>query len=409
MKKAVNYFRGNIRVQVECPYPERLVNVCAQNGIEFWDLTRVSPTTVHISMHIKGYRKLSNLSERAGFEIRQVRKSGVPFFLWKLRKRYVLLAGMVLMFMTVWGMSLFVWEIDVRGNEKVSAQQILATLKELGVGIGSFGPTVSTEAISNEVLLKLPDLSWIAVNVSGSHADVLVRERIPKPDIPDENAPTMVYAVKSGIITKILAFEGKDVAAVGNTVQAGDILVTGIMDSLCSGRRTVHAMAEVYARTWYDISSETPLAMTEKSYTGETRTRTAVIFAGRRINLYFNGGISFENYDKMTTENTLKLPTGNILPIRIVTEKYTEYTAYEARLSVLRASELLQQGLLDRLKARIGDGEIKKTEFETSEENGVLKVTLHAECLEQIAAERPFTAEELQQAQTPPADPDKKP
>ncbi|SHH92551.1 similar to stage IV sporulation protein [Sporobacter termitidis DSM 10068] len=401
MKKAVNYIRGSVRVFVECPYPERLVNVCAQNDIEFWDLERVSPTVVHITMHIHGYRRLGALAEKAGFEIRQVQKTGVPFFLWKLRKRYVLLAGMLLMFLTVWGLSMFVWEIDVQGNETVSSQEILASLKELGVGIGSFGPTISSEAISNDMLLKIPELSWIAVNVRGSHADVLVRERLPKPDILDEKAPTMVYATKSGIITKMSVLEGARVCAEGSTVQAGDILVTGVMDSLSSGKRTVHAMAEVYARTWYELSAQMPLETTAKTYTGEKKTKTAVILAGKRINFYFNGGISFAHYDKMTTENTLKLPTGNILPVTIVKEKYSEYTTSGARLAILKADQILQKDLLDRLQLRIGDGSVTTTAFETSEENGVLKVTLKAECLEQIAAERPFTAEELQQALQP--------
>ena len=401
MKRALNYLRGNVRVLVECPYPERLVNICAQNGVEFWDLVRESPTEVFVTMHIGGYRRLATLASKAGFAIRDVKKAGVPFFLWKLRKRYVLLAGVLLMFLTVWGLSLFVWEIDVAGNETISSQQILASLKELGVGIGSFGPAVSTEAISNDMILKLPGLAWIAVNVSGSHADVLVRERVPKPPIVDEKAPVMVYAVKSGIITKMSVLEGKEVCHIGNTVQAGDILVTGIMDSLTSGRRTVHAIAEVYARTWYDLSAQLTLGAAEKTYTGEKQTKTALILAGHRINLYFNGGISFKYYDKMTTETVLKLPTGNVLPIAIVKEKYDEYTMSDIRLSILQAEEILQKDLLGRLKAQLLSGDIVRTEFETSEHNDVLTVTLHAECLEQIAAERPFTASELLEAQTP--------
>ena len=392
---------GTSRVLVECPYPERLVNVCAQNDIEFWDLDRVSPTEVRITMHIGGYRSLAVLAPKAGFEIRDIKKTGVPFFLWKLRKRYVLLVGVLAMFLTVWGLTLFVWEIDVYGNEKVPTQQILATLRELGVGIGAFGPTVSTEAISNDVLLRLPELSWIAVNVSGSHADVLVRERIPKPPILDEDAPVMVYAVKSGIITKMSVLEGKNTCKIGDTVQAGELLVTGIMDSRCSGRRTVHAMAEVYARTWYDLSAQITLITWHKTYTGEKQTKTALLLAGRRLNLYFYGGISFANYDKMTTENTLKLPTGNVLPIAIIKEKYDEYTVTEYRMSLLDAELILQQDLLDRLRAQLSGGEIVRTEFETSEADDVLTVTLHAECLEQIAAERPFTEQELLEAQTP--------
>jgi similar to stage IV sporulation protein len=401
MKKAVNYLRGNVRVLVECPYPERLVNICAQNGIEFWDLSRFSPTEVRITMHIDGYRRLSTIATKAGFEIRDVKKTGVPFFLWKLRKRYVLLAGVLMMFLTVWGLSLFVWEIDVKGNETLPSWQILASLRELGIGIGSFGPAISSEAISNDMLLKLPELAWIAVNVSGSHADVLVRERVPKPPILDEKAPVMVYALKSGIITKMSVLEGKNVCKVGDTVQAGDLLVTGIMDSLVSGRRTVHALASAYARTWYDLSAKMTLGAAEKTYTGEKQTKTALILAGYRVNLYFNGRISFEHYDKMTNENILKLPTGNVLPIAIVKENYKEYTMSDVRLSILRAEEILQKDLLGRLKAQLLDGEIVSAEFETSEQNDVLTVTLHAECLEQIAGSRPFTASELLEAQTP--------
>lgn len=402
MKKAVNFFRGSIRVSVECPYPERLVNVCAQNEIEFWDLKRLSATTVHITMFIGGYQRLRALADKAGFEIRQVKKTGVPFFLWKIRKRYVLVAGMLLMFLSVWGMSLFVWEIDVRGNKDVPPQLILQALHELGVGIGSFGPAIKSEAISNDMLLKIPQLAWIAVNVSGSHADVLVRERVPKPPITDENTPMMVCAVKSGIIAKMSVLEGANVFTVGDTVQAGDVIVTGIMNSLTSGRRSVHAMADVEARTWYELSCRMPLNTLSKTYTGETITKTALIFAGKRINLYLNGRISFDNYDKITKENVIKLPTGNILPIAVVTEKYSEYTAAQTELTVLSAEEILQKRLLDRLKLQVTDGEIVKTEFSTEMDNGVIKVTLKAECLEQIAAERPFTAEELAEAAKPP-------
>jgi similar to stage IV sporulation protein len=402
MKKAVNYLRGNIRVRVESPYPERLVNICAQNDIEFWDLKRFSPTTVHISMHINGFRKLQSLADKAGFEIREVKKTGVPFFLWKLRKRYILLGGMLMMLLAVWGLSMFIWELDVHGNETVSSQEILEALEELGVGLGSFGPAVKSEAISNDMLLRIPKLSWIAVNISGSHADILVRERIPKPLIVDENAPTMVYALKSGIIAKMSVLEGARMFTEGETVQAGDVIVSGVMDSIASGKRIVHAMAEVQARTWYEIPAQTVLQTRKKEYTGKTKTKTAVIIAGIRINFYFNGGISFQNYDKITTENFLVLPTGNMLPLIIVREKYAEYTPRDTRLGILEAQELLQKRLMERLKLQIGDGEIVSTAFDTSLEGDVLKVMLRAECLEQIAAERPFTPEELQQVTLPP-------
>jgi similar to stage IV sporulation protein len=145
------------------------------------------------------------------------------------------------------------------------------------------------------------------------------------------------------------------------------------------------------------------LDTSKKDYTKEVKTKTAIIIAGIRINLYINGGISFDNYDKITTEKPVVLPTGNVLPIAIVKEKYTEYHTVGAKLTILAAEELLHKRLMDRLMLKIGDGEVVQATFDTSIEGDVIKVTLRAECLEQIAAERPFTADEIQKANEVPS------
>ena len=38
MQWIVNRLRGELRVVARGPFPERLMNVCAQNGISFWAL-----------------------------------------------------------------------------------------------------------------------------------------------------------------------------------------------------------------------------------------------------------------------------------------------------------------------------------------------------------------------------------
>lgn len=395
MQKALNYFRGNIRVEVHCQYPERFVNVCAQNGVEFWDLQRVSRNSVLVTMHIAGYKKLISVSKTGGFTMKPVKKTGVPFFLWHLRKRYALLVGMLVCIIGVWTLSLFIWEIDVTGNETVPSAEILQALEEMGIGIGSFGPTVANEQISNEILQKITELSWITVNVSGSHANVLVRERIQAPEIVDEDIPTMIYAQKSGIIYKMNVYEGVRVCQVGDTVLAGDIIVSSIADSLSSGTRLVHAMADVYARTWYEMSVQMPLSMSEKNYTGRTRTKTAIIFAGKRINIYFNSGILWSDYDKITVENKIVLPTGNVLPITIVRETYSEYERTDATMDEETAEELLKERLLTQLEKSLSQGEITGMLFSTSVQDGVITVTLKAECIELISGMRELTDEEL--------------
>ncbi len=395
MSKIVNYLRGSIRIQTECRYPERFINICAQNGVEFWDLERVNENTVNITMNIGGYRRLRLLQKEGGFAVKPVRKKGAPFLLWRVRKRYTLIGGMVLCLFMAWFLSLFIWEIEVSGNETVPTADIMSALEELDVGIGTFGFSVTPEYISNEVLQKIPKLSWITVNVNGGRADVLVRERVMKPEMVDENEPTLVYAKKAGIITEMIVLAGKSTAAVGDTVLPGDVLVTGVMESKSSDTRFVHAMGDIYARTWYELSAEMPLNMYEKSYSGEEKTKTAVIIAGKRLNLYINSGIPWQCYDKITERKNVSLPDGTRLPITVVKEMYTEYAKRSATFEETAAEEILKKELLAALNEKIGGGEIVTEHFVKHVSNGKITVTLSAECTEQIGEIRPLTNEEM--------------
>lgn len=205
----------------------------------------------------------------------------------------------------------------------------------------------------------------------------------------------MIYAKKSGVVSRMTVLNGQSVVNAGDTVLGGEVLVSGLMESLSSGTRGVHALAEVYARTWYELSAQMPLQTQRKTYTGGTKKKRSVLIMDKKINFFINSGISYDNYDKIVRDNRLRLPTGNVLPIVFRTEEYAEYTPEVSEMDAAVAEELLQQRLLQRLAALIEDGEAVKTEFTSAVEAGVITVTLHAECSEQIAAARDFTTDEL--------------
>ena len=52
---------------------------------------------------------------------------------------------------------------------------------------------------------------------------------------------------------------------------------------------------------------------------------------------------------------------------------------------------MLKTQLVDELQKIIGDGIIDKTDFEVSEVDGLLTVTMNAQCTEDIALEIPAT------------------
>jgi len=396
MQSMVNFFAGQVRLEVTCPYPERFMNLCAQNDVGFWDLVRVDALTVQVTMRMKGYRKLRPLLQNLNAEVKPIKRAGVPVFWRRVRRRYVLLAGLILTLAAIWIMNLYIWDIRVEGNETIPAAVILSSLDELGVGIGTFGPSVETEALRNQMLLRLEDLAWITVNLNGSRATVIVRERVHAPQMFPEGIPTAVYATQSGVIEQMTIWAGTPLVEVGSTVVMGQDLITGRMESAARGSRFVRADAEIFARTWHELSMSTPLEQTEKVHTGETSTKNILFFGQRRINLFLNSGISHITYDKIVNESDFHLPGGIVLPIRLERRIYAAYEPVVTRLDETTAALFLQEQLMTRLETLIGShGQVLRADFEVEIKAGIVTVHLRAETREQIAAIRRMREDEL--------------
>lgn len=384
MLSVVNFFRGYLEVEIVGPYPERFINICSQNGITFWNLNREDRDRLTARVRVLEIARLRELAQNALCEVRVLSQRGAPFFVWKFRKRYLFIAGFLFFALVLYFSSLRIWDIKVYGNHKVSEERILKNLREIGVGIGTSSSKIDPEFIENSMLLRIPELSWLTVNVRGSKAEVEVRERSDPPKIVDKKIPCNVVARRGGIITKLVVLDGSTQVEVGDTVTEGQLIASGVMDTVV-GMRLVHAMAQVEARTWYTINAKIPAKINIKEYTEEKILKTAVIIAGHRLNLYFNSSIPYERCDKIVKKTQLSLPGGYVLPITWVTENYLEYNTHQGQLDAEVAAYILRQGLKSRLEEMVPEGEILRTDYTLALDGSFYTMTLTAECLEDIA------------------------
>ena len=319
-------------------------------------------------------------------------QSGVPFFLGRFRRRYALLVGLALSLTAVCVLSQFVLTIEVEGNEAVSTAEILTELRRQGLRPGVYGPGLDEGTISSAALLGLPELAWMSVNLHGIRAEVLVREAVPAPEVDDEEQVGSIVARSSGIVTHIEPLSGEALVAQGDTVLAGEVLISGAvtldapqyseLENL--GQILVRAQGQVFARTWHTMTASIPLEAQVKSYTGEKASRWTLSILGHRIDFFGKSGISFPEYDKITDTWALTLPGGREMPLALSRETCRAYTIAAAPVDADAAERLLEERLLEALRARLGDGEVVHTSFSSAQRDGRLEVTLQAECTEEI-------------------------
>lgn len=401
LKKAVKLLRGSVCVRAKSAYPERMLNLCSARGIEFWDVRWIDDTALSFCVARGDLRALRRAAEGCGAEVSIERTAGTPFFFARLRRRHALFAGGILCAALLLVNSLFIWDFEVTGNETVPTETILHALSEHGVHRGTFIYSFRSQDICNRVLPELKDLCWVAVNVRGCKAYVQVRERVRAPERVNESEPTNVIAAKPGLITKVRALDGEKRVLPGTSVQQGQLLIAGVVDTGGTEKpsvttRFLAGKGEVWARTWYDLTVRVPLTYEKKVYTGKEKRSHTLIWGENRLKIGAKGSsICNVDCDKIKNQTQWTLFGLFALPVTWETETLLPYELEVTPRSRADAEAQGKDMLETYLAALLGEaGSVTQRRFSTAVEGDTLVVTLSAECEEQIGKEVPIAVSE---------------
>ena len=203
MKRAMNYVRGTATLTARGLFPERLLNLCAQEGVPCWGGEWADSQTLRLVTFRRKLPVLRRLAQRAGCDIQVEGRWGLPDFLGRFRQRYAFLLGLALSLLAVCILSRFVLTIEVTGNEKVPTARILSQLRQEGVRPGVYGPGLDRTAIAQRALRDLEELSWMSINLYGTRLEVVVREAVQSPEMVDTQGYYDVVAEADGIVTQV--------------------------------------------------------------------------------------------------------------------------------------------------------------------------------------------------------------
>lgn len=392
MKKLINLLRGYVEWRVTGAFPERMLNLCAQHRLPFWRLRWQDSTTFSFRTALDHRRKVEELAQRAMCETKVLACRGLGAAALQLGKRWGFLLGLALCLAAVGVLSRFLLVVDVTGNETVPDAVILSELQRLGVKPGVYGPSVAEKETANRALMALPQLSYMAINIYGTRAEVTVREAVEAPDLLDETVPADIVAGASGIIVDIRTDAGHARFQEGDIVAEGEVLISGSMDlqepvggTVDLGYLVVRAAGSVRARTWRTLEETIPLTVGQKEYTGEERSLYSLQILWGQLDFFKNSSISYGKYDKIICTRMLTV-AGREMPLGLTTVTLREYTVAQAPLNVEEAEERLKQALEMRLRDLMdaNDGIVLHSDLVTRINGDYLTVTLLAECEEEI-------------------------
>lgn len=343
--------RGYVMIEVSGYAVERFINMAAHKGLYIWNVRR-GADAVSMNVSVKAFRELKSCAKKTGSRIRIAERRGLPFALHRYRKRKLLMAGFAVFVLALYALSLFVWRVDVAGNERLGKEAVAEFCGARGLRPGAFKGRVDVKALERELLAGFEDIGWVNVHIKGTNASVSLKEVIPPQVIVDRKTPCDIVAEKDALVESVAASAGTPMVKPGDVAGEGDILVSGELvvknDETGIIKEYVHANAMVLGKLYYEINLDIPLEYTEKAYTRNTKKRYGLILFGNTLQIPEKDA-PFECFDRSTSRTQLSFGSDYPLPVILLTTVYKEFTPVTKTRTAEQAKELSQRLVTGRI------------------------------------------------------------
>ncbi|WZL74635.1 sporulation protein YqfD [Clostridiaceae bacterium 35-E11] len=386
--KLWNFFRGYVVIKIEGLNLEKFINYAIARGVYLWDIIRVDYTTLQAKVGLEGYKELRHIVKRAGCKVKISTKIGYPFFMHKFKARKMFMVGFIIAIIIIVVSTSFIWNIEIYGNDTLSKQVIIKNLNQLGLYPGVLKHKLNITQIENNMMIELENLVWIGVEIQGTKAIVEIVENTEAPLKLTLDTPCDIIAEKKGVVEKVVAKNGDAQVEKGDIVKEGEILITGQIIREGLDTRYVHALGEVYAKTYYEGNDEMSFIHRRKIKTGNKITRRIIKIGNSQIIL--SGGEIPYNHAIIEKKNK-SLPTWrNIkIPVEIIIEEYYEAVEKKEKLDKSTVKKALQEKILVKLMSNMPEETIiLNKDIKFYEEKDRIKSKIIIEALEQIGKQK---------------------
>lgn len=178
-------------------------------------------------------RKYKNALSNIEYTVSDIK--GLPAVFLNFRHRYGIIVGFLIAIIYILYASSFVWDIRIEGNESVSAVAVEEELEKNGFFVGGLWKNKGLSEIEADVLESSENIGWININRRGCVGYVTVREKNVYDDEEDKLLYSNIVATADCVIKEITVREGIACVKAGDTVKAGELLISGVIPTELGG------------------------------------------------------------------------------------------------------------------------------------------------------------------------------
>ena len=346
----VQYIRGYVKIKVWGYSTERLLNLCGNHDILVWDIVNHGDhDTMKIS--VRGFFALKPLLKKTGTRAAVLQKYGLPFFMSKMQKRKMFVAGLLgcLLFWVI--MAGYIWNIEIEGNYVLTEDVLMDYLDEKGVHVAMKKSRLQIEGLEKALREDHDIITWTSVQVKGTTLLIHIKEN-EMPDYEQNMQQAQedgidLIATRSGTVSYIITRSGVPQVALGDTVEKGDVLVSGAVpvyneDTTVRKYQFVQSDADILLRYTESLSVKRDILYDEKLYSGRQKEMITLGVNDKEWDIRF-GKVPYEQYDISGEKKQVRLLDRLYLPFFYGRKTIQEYEIVSKKHTADEMNNIMQE------------------------------------------------------------------
>lgn len=273
-KNFYQWANGSVTILIHGAGIEKFLNLVMQEQIEIREICWQNEELVSAKVPWYSLGRLRHLARRSRCRFRIYRKSGLPLFLLRMKRRQALVAGTFLFAAVVYMVSFIPLRVEVESPEPLTTvrfEDVISLAAEKDIRPYRSTWFMDFHEAEAYILREQSALSWVGIRSERGKIIISVVERKMADSDESDLLFGNILAGKDGLVDHILVRKGTAAVAKGSTVTAGQPLVWGN-----NGQQRLAADAIIQARVWYQGFGECSRVETSYRLTGEDTTSFAI-------------------------------------------------------------------------------------------------------------------------------------
>jgi similar to stage IV sporulation protein len=327
-------------LKIESDSAERFFNVCRAHGIDLWDIG-CEDKACTCKIYASDFINIKPIVRKTNTKVKVLKKRGLPFYLPVL-KRY---SPLIILFFTVIVLLIyshnFIWAVEYVGNIQISDDELTDFLVSENIYYGIKKKDIDCDKEEKNIRDTFPNIIWTSVYFEGTKLYISLKENEKAEPAQDTSIGYDIVAQEDGTIVSILIRNGVAQVKVGDTVEKGQVLVSGQVPIYNDDMQVVDyqiydADADIFIQTDYEYKKSLSYTYSVVYYTdNDIKSHFLQIcgynFSNLRFNKFFREKRNM-SYETITSRTQLKISENFYLPVYYGTidrkEYYVKYLTY---------------------------------------------------------------------------------